>query len=68
MPWSGSGLKIECANRDINNVLKVPDDLYQRGCVTDLESALDAARRIGFPVMIKASEGVCENREGGSRE
>lgn len=35
----------------------VPDDIYQKACVTDVESALEAAERIGFPVMIKASEG-----------
>lgn len=35
----------------------VPDDVYKKGCVQDVDEGLAAAKRIGFPVMIKASEG-----------
>ena len=37
--------------------MKIPRDLYKKGCVETPEKALEAAQRIGFPVMIKASEG-----------
>ena len=32
-------------------------DLYAKGCVHSLEEGLSAAQTIGYPVMIKASEG-----------
>jgi len=35
----------------------VPDDIYEKACVFDAKTGLEAAERIGFPVMIKASEG-----------
>lgn len=31
--------------------------MYRKGCVESAEEGLEAAQRIGFPVMIKASEG-----------
>ena len=37
--------------------VSVPDYLYRRGCVDDADEGLTAANEIGFPVMIKASEG-----------
>ncbi len=37
--------------------MTVPEDVYRRGCVTSAEEGVQAAQRIGFPVMIKASEG-----------
>nr|CAB3219668.1 acetyl-CoA carboxylase-like [Phallusia mammillata] len=38
-------------------VLSVPDDIYSQGCVDNVEAAMKAALKIGYPVMIKASEG-----------
>lgn len=35
----------------------VPQDLYAKGCVNNVDEALKTAYKIGFPVMIKASEG-----------
>lgn len=35
----------------------VADDVYQRACVTTVEEGLARAEEIGYPVMIKASEG-----------
>lgn len=35
----------------------IPDHIYDQACVEVLDSALEHAKRIGFPVMIKASEG-----------
>lgn len=37
--------------------LVVPHELYRKGCAADAEEGLEAAQKIGFPVMIKASEG-----------
>ena len=37
--------------------ITVPDDIYQKGCVKDVDEGLKSAEEIGFPVMIKASEG-----------
>ena len=51
MPWSGSGLTVNYAETGI------PPDLYLKACVTSAGEAKAAADRIGYPVMIKASEG-----------
>jgi len=51
-----AGLRVEC-NTKKGEVVNVPDDVYQKACVTDAQSGLESAERIGFPVMIKASEG-----------
>jgi len=37
--------------------IKISSDLYKKGCVETAEDGLIAAQKIGFPVMIKASEG-----------
>ena len=51
MPWSGTGLTVDYAKTGI------PHDLYLEACVTTAQEAKAAADRIGYPVMIKASEG-----------
>jgi len=51
-----AGLRVEC-NTKKGEVVNVPEDIYLKACVTDVQSALESAERIGFPVMIKASEG-----------
>lgn len=53
LSWSGSELKAEYSGKRI----KISRDLFQRGCVMSAEQGLAAAGKIGFPVMIKASEG-----------
>ncbi|XP_076444830.1 LOW QUALITY PROTEIN: acetyl-CoA carboxylase-like [Babylonia areolata] len=59
LPWSGSGLTLNCSERDLiaGKPVVVPSDLYRRGCAADADEGLKAAQKIGFPVMIKASEG-----------
>ncbi|XP_043240119.1 acetyl-CoA carboxylase-like isoform X2 [Amphibalanus amphitrite] len=59
MPWSGSGLKAQYNEKDggSHGSLRISSELYKAGCVSSEEQGLEAARRIGFPVMIKASEG-----------
>lgn len=53
LPWSGSGLKANFSNGRV----KISSELYKKGCVTDVDEALVSTKKIGFPVMIKASEG-----------
>ncbi|RVE63621.1 hypothetical protein OJAV_G00138120 [Oryzias javanicus] len=58
LPWSGTGLIVEWTeNNQKKKVINVPPDLYELGCIHDVESGLKAAEKIGFPVMVKASEG-----------
>lgn len=53
LPWSGSELKAQYGGKKI----KISSELYKKGCVIGVEDGLQAAQKIGFPVMIKASEG-----------
>ena len=55
MPWSGTGIT-DTILSDQGYVI-VADDVYQKACVTSVEEGLERAQQIGFPVMIKASEG-----------
>lgn len=59
LPWSGSGLRIECDKNDQKQfyVDSVPPEIYKYGCVYDVEDGLAGAEKIGYPVVIKASEG-----------
>lgn len=53
LAWSGSGLKAQYNGKRI----KISTELFNKGCVNTPEDGLVAAAKIGFPVMIKASEG-----------
>lgn len=55
IPWSGTG--IDQVVVDDQGLVTVSDDVYDKGCIHDAEEGLAKAREIGFPVMIKASEG-----------
>ena len=55
IPWSGTG--VEEVEIDENNIVTVSDEVYAKGCVKSVEEGLAAAKKIGFPVMVKASEG-----------
>ncbi|KAI1900999.1 hypothetical protein AGOR_G00055620 [Albula goreensis] len=59
LPWSGSGLRVEWVEEDqhLGRVISVPPELYAQGCVRDIDEGLAGAERIGYPVVIKASEG-----------
>ncbi|XP_053444554.1 acetyl-CoA carboxylase 2 isoform X1 [Nycticebus coucang] len=59
LPWSGSGLTVEWTDDDLQQGkrISVPEDVYEKGCVKDVDEGLEAAEKIGFPLMIKASEG-----------
>jgi len=55
MPWSGTG--ISDTTLSSQGFVTVPDDAYDKACVHDWEEGLEKAEQIGFPIMIKASEG-----------
>ncbi|KAI9178751.1 acetyl-coenzyme-A carboxylase [Blastocladiella emersonii ATCC 22665] len=55
MGWSGDGIVTDARNAD--GMIDVPEDLYLKACVTDVEQAIEVADRVGYPLMIKASEG-----------
>nr|XP_056721571.1 acetyl-CoA carboxylase 1 isoform X1 [Euleptes europaea] len=58
LPWSGNGLRVDWQEGDFQKrILNVPQELYEKGCVTDVDHGLRAAEEVGYPVMIKASEG-----------
>lgn len=55
IPWSGTG--VDDVEIDANDIVTVSDKTYAKGCVTSWQEGLEKANEIGFPVMIKASEG-----------
>jgi acetyl-CoA carboxylase / biotin carboxylase 1 len=55
MPWSGSGITETVLSEA--GYVTVPDKAYAEACVTSVEEGLSKAEQIGWPVMIKASEG-----------
>uniref|UniRef100_A0A8B9SCJ5 acetyl-CoA carboxylase n=1 Tax=Apteryx owenii TaxID=8824 RepID=A0A8B9SCJ5_APTOW len=58
LPWSGSGLRVDWQENDFQKrILNVPQELYEKGYVKDVDDGLRAAEEVGYPVMIKASEG-----------
>ena len=55
IPWSGEG--VDEVEVDADGIVTVSDDVYDKGCTHSPEEGLEKARQIGFPVMVKASEG-----------
>ncbi|KAG1780813.1 carboxyl transferase domain-containing protein [Suillus placidus] len=55
MAWSGSGISDTVLSEQ--GFVTVPDKAYKNACVTSVEEGLAKAEIIGYPVMIKASEG-----------
>jgi acetyl-CoA carboxylase/biotin carboxylase 1 len=55
MAWSGTGIT-ETTLSDAGFVT-VPDHAYKSACVMNVEEGLERAEQIGWPIMIKASEG-----------
>eukprot|EP00448_Togula_jolla_P028624 CAMPEP_0170621536 /NCGR_PEP_ID=MMETSP0224-20130122/28649_1 /TAXON_ID=285029 /ORGANISM="Togula jolla, Strain CCCM 725" /LENGTH=2149 /DNA_ID=CAMNT_0010947793 /DNA_START=63 /DNA_END=6512 /DNA_ORIENTATION=- len=52
IPWSGDGLKAELTDEGT-----IPDEIFQKGLINSMDQAIECANRIGYPVMLKASEG-----------
>ncbi|XP_071847877.1 acetyl-CoA carboxylase-like isoform X3 [Apostichopus japonicus] len=59
LPWNGDNLVVDWTEEDVKNnrIVSVPQEIYKKGCLENADDGLKAANRIGFPVMIKASEG-----------
>jgi acetyl-CoA carboxylase/biotin carboxylase 1 len=55
IPWSGTG--VNEVSIDDKGIVTVPDHVYLKGCVNSWVVGLVKAKEIGFPVMVKASEG-----------
>ncbi|KAF2660587.1 hypothetical protein K491DRAFT_688039 [Lophiostoma macrostomum CBS 122681] len=55
IPWSGEG--VDEVQVDKHGIVTVADDIYDKGCTKSPEEGLEKAKIIGFPVMVKASEG-----------
>ncbi|KAK0238625.1 acetyl CoA carboxylase [Armillaria nabsnona] len=55
MPWSGTGIRDTILSKE--GYVTVPDKAYMDACVTSVEEGLKRAEEIGYPIMIKASEG-----------
>ncbi|KIH92458.1 acetyl-CoA carboxylase [Sporothrix brasiliensis 5110] len=55
IPWSGTG--VDTVEKDADGIVTVSDEVYKKGCVESWQEGLERAKEIGFPVMIKASEG-----------
>jgi len=55
IPWSGEG--VDQVRLDSEGIVTVDDDVYDKGCTHSPKEGLEKARQIGFPVMVKASEG-----------
>ena len=59
LPWSGSDLVAEQTPEGEIRVssLNSRGELFRKGCVTNVEEGIEKSEKIGYPVMIKASEG-----------
>ncbi|KAG8531397.1 Acetyl-CoA carboxylase [Bacidia gigantensis] len=55
IPWSGEG--VDQVVTDAHGIVTVEDEVYAKGCTHNSQEGLDKAQKIGFPVMVKASEG-----------
>ena len=55
MAWSGSGIADTVLSEQ--GYVVVPKEAYEAACVKTVEEGLAKAEQIGWPVMIKASEG-----------
>jgi acetyl-CoA carboxylase/biotin carboxylase 1 len=52
IPWSGDGLRAELLADGT-----ISDEIFQKACVSNLDEALRETKRIGYPCLLKASEG-----------
>lgn len=56
IPWSGTGID-KVIHDPKTGLVSVDDETYAKGCCEGPEDGLEKAKKIGFPVMVKASEG-----------
>ena len=57
LPWSGQYVQLESKSIQDGHLTSVPHELFKKCCVHDVMQGIKAAQEIGYPVMIKASEG-----------
>eukprot|EP01129_Flabellula_baltica_P005744 TRINITY_DN2099_c0_g1_i1.p1 TRINITY_DN2099_c0_g1~~TRINITY_DN2099_c0_g1_i1.p1 ORF type:complete len:2139 (-),score=550.43 TRINITY_DN2099_c0_g1_i1:13-6429(-) len=57
LPWNGSDIKLDVSGVKPGEVIDIPPEVYAQGLVTNVNDGLAASEKIGYPVMIKASEG-----------
>ncbi|NXD65210.1 ACACB carboxylase, partial [Eolophus roseicapillus] len=59
LPWSGSGLLAQRSEEGQKHqqTISIPLETYDQACIKDMEEGLEVAKRIGYPLMIKAAEG-----------
>ncbi|KAM4649457.1 LOW QUALITY PROTEIN: acetyl-CoA carboxylase 2 [Amazona ochrocephala] len=59
LPWSGSGLLAQRSEEGQKHqqMISIPLETYDQACIKDVEEGLEVAKRIGYPLMIKAAEG-----------
>ncbi|KAL3899485.1 MAG: hypothetical protein SGPRY_012631 [Prymnesium sp.] len=50
--WSGSGVTVEADEHG-----RVSDEVFAKACVNSAAEALEVANQVGYPIMLKASEG-----------
>uniref|UniRef100_A0A7S1LQM5 Acetyl-CoA carboxylase n=1 Tax=Neobodo designis TaxID=312471 RepID=A0A7S1LQM5_NEODS len=51
VPWSGDSLRVP------RGTLNIDDEVYRQAFVDTAEECVEVVKRVGFPVMLKASEG-----------
>ena len=52
IPWSGEGI-----TSALNEEGVIPQEIFNKACLFTVEDAAHMADKIGYPVMLKASEG-----------
>lgn len=52
IPWSGDGLTAQ-----LNAAGTIPEEIFMKAMVNTVDDAIQRASKIGYPVMVKASEG-----------
>lgn len=57
LPWSGMGLVVNNGSLPKNGSVSVSDELYDKAVIHTVEDGLEMAKGVGYPLMIKASEG-----------
>lgn len=59
LKWSGSGVTIDVNSHESNldTGELVSEEVYRKCCISDVTAGVKIAQDIGYPVMIKASEG-----------
>ena len=58
LPWNGSHVKVDVESLlNKQGCVTIPDEIYEQVNIHNLEEAEEACRSVGFPLMIKASEG-----------